>query len=168
MSSPPSGGAKNRKQVRELFTETVRPHSTADVDDPETLLETIGAELSEQVAMALAPQNATTGFTAGLKQGVLSETAQRRHELRAIERALDREKASLVETKDAIDEMLEWIVDANETDLTELGFEALRARNDRLDGFHDRCETVVLGSASRYFTRPPAPMLRSASLIRNS
>lgn len=143
MSSPPSGGAKNRKQVRELFAETVRPHSTADVDDPETLLETIGAELSEQVAMALAPQNATTGFTAGLKQGVLSETAQRRRELRAMERALDREKASLVETKDAIDEMLEWIVDANETDLTELGFEALRARNDRLDGFHDRCETVA-------------------------
>ncbi|EMA42224.1 hypothetical protein C448_11856 [Halococcus morrhuae DSM 1307] len=137
-----SGGSNSRQQVRERFAETVRPHSTADVDDPETLLETIGVELSEQVAMALAPQN-MTGFTANLKQGVLSEAAQRRHELRAMERALDREEASLVAANDAIDELLAWIVDANETALTDCGFEVLRARHERLDGFHDRCGTIA-------------------------
>ena len=94
MHSTLSGSSKSRKQVRELFAETVRPHSTAAVEDSETLLETIVAELSDQVAVALAPQNATTGFTAGLKQGVLSEAAQRRQELRAMKRALDREEAA--------------------------------------------------------------------------
>jgi hypothetical protein len=143
MSSTPSGGSKNRERVRELFSKTVSPRSTADIDDPETLLETIAAELSDQVAVALAPQNATTGFTAGLKQGVLSEAAQRRRELRAMGRALDRERASLVAAEDTIDEILEWIVDANETALTELGFEALRARHERLDEFHDRCGTIA-------------------------
>lgn len=143
MHSTPSGGSESRKQVRELFAETVRPHSTADIDDPETLLETIAAELSDRVAVALAPQNATTGFAAGLKNGVLSEAAQRRSELRAMERALDREEASLVAAKETIDEVLQWIVEANETQLTDLGFEALRTRHDRLDGFCDRCETIA-------------------------
>jgi hypothetical protein len=143
MHSTPSGGADSRKQVRELFAETVRSHSTADIEDPETLLETIAAELSDQIAVALAPQNATTGFTAGLKQGVFSEATQRRRELRVMERALDREKASLIGAKDAINEVLQWIIDANETALTDLGFEALRARHDRLDGFCDRCKTIA-------------------------
>jgi hypothetical protein len=137
-----SGGSKSREQVRELFAETVRPHSTADVDDPETLLETIGVELSEQVAMALAPRN-MTGFTTNLKQGVLSEAAQRRHELRAMEHALDREEASLAAANDSMSEVLAWIVDTNETALTDCGFEALQARHERLDGFHDRCGTIA-------------------------
>jgi hypothetical protein len=137
-----SSGSNSRKRVRDLFAETVRPHSTADVEDPETLLETIGAELSEQVAMALAPQN-MTGFTATLKQGVLSETTQRCHELQAMERALDREEVSLVAANDVIREIVEWIVDANETALTDCGYEALQARHERLDGFHDRCGTIA-------------------------
>lgn len=82
-------------------------------------------------------------FSADLKQGVLSEAAQRRCELRAMGCALDREETSFVEAKDAIDTVLQWIVNANETALFELRFEALRARHDRLDGFHDRCETIV-------------------------
>lgn len=143
MHSTPSGGSKSRKQVRELFAETVRPHSTADVEDSETLLETIAAELSDQVVVALTSQNATTGFTANVKQGVLSEAVQRRRELRVMGRALDREQVSLSETKDAIDEVLEWIIDANDTPLTELEFESLRARHDRLDDFHDQCDTVA-------------------------
>lgn len=142
MSSASPDGSKNRKQVRELFAETVRPHSTADIDDHETLLETIAAELSDQIAVALAPQNATTGFTTGLKNAVLSEAAQRRYELRAMESALNRENASLITAKNAIDEMLEWIVEANETRLATLDFETLRTRHDRLDGFCDQCDVV--------------------------
>ena len=143
MHSTLSGSSKSRKQVRELFAETVRPHSTAAVEDSETLLETIVAELSDQVAVALAPQNATTGFTAGLKQGVLSEAAQRRQELRAMKRALDREEASLVEAKDTIDEVLEWIIATNETALTEFEFVTLRARHELLGQFRDQCETTA-------------------------
>ena len=143
ISSGSSGGPKGQTQVRELFAETVRPHSTADIEDPETLLETIGVELSDQIAMALTPQNATTGFTNGLKQGVLSEAAQRRQELRAMKRALDREEASLVEAKDTIDEVLEWITEANETALTEFEFAALRARHERLGEFRDQTETIA-------------------------
>lgn len=142
-SLTPSAGSKSRKQVRELFADTVRPHSTADIEDAETLLETIAAELSDQIAVALAPQNATEGFAVGLKNSILSEAAQRRRELRAMERALDREETALNEAKDTIDEVLQWIVEANETQLTELGFEALRARHDRLDEFYDQCETIA-------------------------
>jgi hypothetical protein len=143
MHSTPSGRSESRKQVRELFADTVRPHSTADIADTESLPETIAAELSEKIAVALAPQNVTTGFTSNLKNGILSEVAQRQHELRAMERALDREEESLVGAKDVTDEVLQWIVDVNETRLTELDFEALRVRHDRLDGFHDHCATVV-------------------------
>lgn len=141
MHSTSSG--TSRKQVRELFDDTVRPHSTADIDDTETLLETIATELTDQIAVALAPQNATTGFADGLKSGVLSEAAQRQHELQAMERALDREEASLVGGKDETDEILQWTIEANETALTELGFEALRTRYDQLDGFRGRCEAIV-------------------------
>ncbi|EMA55774.1 DUF7260 family protein [Halococcus thailandensis] len=143
ISSTSSDGSKGQTQIRGLFAETVRPRSTADVEDSETLLETIGAELSDQIAMALTPQNTTTGFTNGLKQGVLSEAAQRRQELRAMKRALDREEASLVEAKDTIDEVLEWITEASETALTEFEFAALRARHERLGEFRDQCETAA-------------------------
>ncbi|EMA44894.1 DUF7260 family protein [Halococcus saccharolyticus] len=143
MQSSGTGGSDRCERVREQFATTVRPHSTADVDDGETLLEAIAAELSEQVAVALAPQNATVGFTAGIKNGVLSEVTQRRSELRAMERALDREAESLVEATDTLDDVLGWIVEVNETPLTELGFEALRARHDRLDEFREECATVA-------------------------
>jgi hypothetical protein len=143
MHSATSGESDRSKQVRELFADMVRPHSTADIEHSETLLETIAAELSDQLAVALSPQNATAGFTAGVKNGVLSEAAQRRRELRAMEYALDREEASLVEAKDAFDDVLQWIIEANETRLLTLDFEALRTYHDRLDKFHARCETVT-------------------------
>ncbi|EMA53190.1 DUF7260 family protein [Halococcus salifodinae] len=137
------GGSDRCEEVREEFAATVRPHSTADVDDGETLLEAIAAELSEQVAMALAPRNATVGFTAGLKNGVLSEITQRRSELRAMAGALDREAESLDEAKGVLDDVLGWIVEANETPLTELGFDELRSRHDRLAEFRDRCDGLA-------------------------
>jgi hypothetical protein len=143
MTATPSNGADSCQRVRERFADTVRPHSTADVEHPETLLETIAVELSEQIAVALAPQNATTGFTAGLKNGVLSEAAQRQRELRAMERALDREAASLIDAKNTLDGVLQWLTEANETRLTTLDFAALRARHDRLDGFRNQCGTIA-------------------------
>lgn len=143
MHATPPSNSTSQAQVRERFAETVCPHSTADIDDPETLLETIAAELTDQIAVALAPQNATTSFAAGLKNSVLSEATQRQSELRAMKNALDREQASLVRATESIDEVLQWIVDANETALTDLDFEALRTRYDRLDGFHGQCETVA-------------------------
>lgn len=143
MHSTPASESERCKQVRERFADTVRPHSTADIDQPETLLETIAVELSDQLAVALAPQNATAGFTTGIKNSVLSEATQRQRELRAMEHALDREETSLAEANDVVDDVLQWIIEANETRLTTLDFEALRARHDRLNTFHTRCDTVV-------------------------
>lgn len=138
-----SRGVGYCKQVSECFNDTVRAHNTADVENPDNLLEAIGVELSEQIAMALSPRNAAAGFTNEVKQGVLSEATERQSELSAMERALKRERASLVEAKVQLDEPIQWIVDENETPLTELDFTALQAYHDRLDGFQAKCETIA-------------------------
>ena len=52
-------------------------------------------------------------------------------------------KRPLVEAKDTIDEVLEWIIATNETALTEFEFVTLRARHELLGEFRDQCETTA-------------------------
>lgn len=93
--------------------------------------------------MALTSQNAAAGFTATLKNSVLSEATQRQHELQAMERALDREAESVIKAKDALDNILQWIVETNETPLTTLDFEMLQSHHNRLTEFSNQCESIV-------------------------
>jgi len=136
------GGGDTCETVRQAFAETVRPHSLDDVEETESLQETIQVELSESIAVALAPTT-NTGFTPKLKRAVLAETRARRAETEALRRALQREADEVADARAEVDEVVEWVVAADETPLTELGFEELRHRHERLETYRDRCETVA-------------------------
>lgn len=118
-------------EVREAFAETVRPYSIDNLDEPESLLATIGEELGEDLAVALAPETGGQ-FTATTKQAVLSAIAERRQELSVMEQALDAEEQSLRSAIDATEEITNWLIEANESSLTDLGFDELQVRHETL------------------------------------
>lgn len=132
----------NCQRVRAAFAETVRPHSVDDVDDPESLLETVRAEFTETIAVALAPTTEAS-FTPELKATVLSEAETRRTEAGALDRALAREATQLDEASDVVDELLAWIADADETRLSAVDFDGLRRRHETLADYRGRCETLA-------------------------
>jgi hypothetical protein len=126
--------------VREAFAETVAPHSTADLADDEPLVETIAAELNEDVAVALA---AETGWTPALKSAVLEAVAARRHEADAVRDALETERETVAAAIDEVDGMLAWLQSTAEESLLQCDFETLRAKHDRLASFRERLETLT-------------------------
>jgi hypothetical protein len=128
--------------VRTAFAETVRPHSIADVDESESLLETIREEFTDAIAVALAPTTVAS-FTPELKQMVLSQAQSRRSEVAALQRALGREAARLDTAAETVDDIVDWLVDANETPLTHLGFDTLKQRHGILSSHRARCEDVA-------------------------
>ena len=138
-----SQGSTNQCQaVRQAFAETIRPHSLDDVDDSESLHETIQAELSESIAVALAPTTKTT-FSPQLKQAVLSKSHVRRAAAENFLRSLDREASELVDARDLVEEITGWIARVDETPLTQLGFEGLRTRHETLAAYRSRCEALA-------------------------
>ncbi|OYR44047.1 hypothetical protein [Halorubrum sp. Eb13] len=130
------------RPVRTVFTETIRPHSVADIDETESLLKTIREEFTDAIAVALAPTTEAS-FTPDLKRMVLAEAQSRRAEATALQKALEREEAHLDEADAAVDDIIAWIVDANETPLTDLGFDALQQRHETLASHRDYCEEVA-------------------------
>lgn len=128
--------------VRTVFAETVRPHSVATFDEPESLLETLREEFTDAVAVALAPTTEAS-FTPDLKRMVTTEAQSRRSEASALRRTLDRETGHLEEAGTAVDEITAWIADADETPLTQLGFDALAGRHDTLATHRDRCTELA-------------------------
>ena len=138
-----STGSSGCDRVRERFADTVAGHRTVDSDPTDGLLETVAAELSEGVAVALAPANGAASLTDGLKQRVVSEATTRQHELRVMARALETEAESLAAANEALGDVIEWLVEANETPLTDCDFDALAERHDRLATHRERCRTVA-------------------------
>lgn len=130
------------RSVRRAFVETIRPHSVADIDQTESLLETIREEFTDAIAVALAPTTEAL-FTPNLKQMVLAEAQSRRAEATALRKALEREEAHLDDASDAVDDMVAWIVDANETPLTDLSFDTLQQRHETLASHRDYCKEVA-------------------------
>jgi len=126
------------RAVRTAFAETVHPHSVADTDGTEPPLDTIREEFTDAVAVALAPTT-DASFGPGLKQAVLTEARSRRAEATALRKALGREGTQLDAAGTAVEEITAWVVDANETPLTDLGFDALRGRHEALASHRDRC-----------------------------
>jgi len=139
---PDGSTAGGCESVRTAFAETVRPHSVADGDRTEPLLETIGNELTEPIAAALAPTS-NAGFSPELKRCVLEETRSRQTETELLCRALDREATSLEAAGDAVGEITSWIATADETPLSELDFGALRGRHETLADHRSRCEKLA-------------------------
>ena len=130
------------RAVRTAFAETVRPHSVTDVEEPESLLQTIREELSDAIAVALAPAT-DASFTPELKRMVLTEAQSRRSEATALQSALEREEAHLEEAGAAFDEITGWIAETDETPLTVDGFDALRQRHQTLAAHRDACGDVA-------------------------
>jgi hypothetical protein len=130
------------RPVRRAFAETIRPHSVADIDETEPLLETIRKEFTDAIAVALTPTTEAS-FTPDLKRMVLVETRSRQSEATALRKALECEEAHLDEASAAVDSMITWIADANETPLTDLNFDALQQRHEILDSHRDRCEAMA-------------------------
>ena len=129
------------RAVRRAFAETVRPHSVADENGDEPLLATVREEFTDAVAVAVAPTTGA-GFSGGLKRSLVSEADARRTETAVIRRALDREDAHLDDATTTLDGITAWIADADETPLTDLGFDALHRRHATLATHRERCETL--------------------------
>ncbi|WP_251342993.1 DUF7260 family protein [Haloplanus halophilus] len=123
--------------VREAFDTTVR--GVDGVDDDESVFETLAAELGEEIAVALAP---TTGsaLTPQYREQVIEAATDRRWQLRTMATALEREAAALDAASEAFAALREWLIEADETPLTALGFDDLRERHARLGDHIDRCE----------------------------
>lgn len=127
------------RAVRTTFAETIRPHSVADVDESESLLQTIRNEFTDSIAVALAPTTETS-FSAALKEAIVTEATTRRAETEVLRRALAREKTQLEAASKTVDDITAWIATADETSLTDLGFESLRRRHETLANHRKRCE----------------------------
>jgi len=99
-------------------------------------------EFTDAIAVALAPTT-DASFTPDLKQMVLAEARSRRSEATALQKAFEREEAHLDDAGAAVDDIITWIVDANETPLTDFGFDALQQRHETLASHRDCCESVA-------------------------
>lgn len=130
------------RAVLQAFAETVRPHSVADVNEEESLLETVRNELTDTIALALAPTTGTS-LTDDLAAGIQAEADARRTERVVLRRALERETDVLTDAIETIDEITNWITEADETPLTELGFDSLQQRHRLLEGYRERCDRVI-------------------------
>lgn len=128
------------RAVREAFAETIEPHS--DVDEDEPLLEAILTELTTSIAAAVAP-NSAASVTPALLQAIDVESRRRRQETELMLDVLDREDAALADAASVVGEIIDWIVTADETPLSELGFDALAARHERLATHRRRCDALA-------------------------
>jgi len=132
-------GRERCSAVRTAFAETVAPHS-GEAD--EGLLETMDAELGEQLALAVAPST-PTAFTPGVRDRLVSAIEARRRELSVTLRALDGEADSLDRTRDTLGEVTDWLATADETPLSALGFEELAARHRTLGTHREACADLA-------------------------
>ncbi|MGB9965715.1 DUF7260 family protein [Halobacterium hubeiense] len=158
-----TGGAQTAKttanadtgcaSVRAAFRDTIRPYSVADLDDDEPLLETIRSELSDSIAVAVAPTT-DASFTESLRDAIIAATQSRRLEARAMQTGLDAELDHLHDAADTLDQILDWLLDADETPLTDLDFDDLRARHETLATHRERC-TRLLADRQRFLDKSP-------------
>jgi hypothetical protein len=123
------GGGDRRSAVRDAFAETVGPHAEAD-----STLGAVRTELGDGVALALAPTTQTV-FTPELRSQLLAATRERMDELAVTGLALRREAGQVESVADTVTDLVTRLQTADETPLSALGFDALRARHDRLDAW---------------------------------
>ncbi|SFG64425.1 hypothetical protein SAMN04488063_2702 [Halopelagius inordinatus] len=138
------------RTVRRAFAELVQPHVTESDDENPSVHQTIAAELTEEVAVALAAKGGGNQFTPQLKRAILDHTAQRLAENTVMVRVLERERTSLDEAVDdlkaargrlpATDEATLILADTD--DLLEMR-EELAAVESRLDGVAERRQEVL-------------------------
>lgn len=133
--------------VREAFAETVRPHSVADRETDESLVETLAAELTEDVAVALATE---TGWTPALKRAVLEAVDTRRREVSLLQDLLRSERETVTDAIETIEEITAWLRSTADESLLQSDFDALRRKHERLDRHRDRLETLVADRQAQF------------------
>ncbi|MFC6769042.1 ABC transporter C-terminal domain-containing protein [Natrinema soli] len=138
--SIPSTSAGRCVTISRTFAETVRPHSVADCDADESLVETIAAELTEDVAVALV---AESGWTPTLKSAVLEAVSTRRREVESLQGLLQRERSALETAIEEIDEIVDWLRATADESLLQCDFDALQAKHERLEAYRDRLEARI-------------------------
>ncbi|PCR92038.1 DUF7260 family protein [Natrinema ejinorense] len=126
--------------VRAAFAETVRPHSIADRAGDESLVETIAAELTEDIAVALATE---TGWTPALKTAVLEEITTRQREVELLGETLRSERATLEGAIEDIDDILGWLQSTAAESLLQCDFETLRAKHEQLEAYRERLDALT-------------------------
>lgn len=137
-----AGRSDPAARVREAFAETVRPYSVEDIGDAESLVETMAAELGDGIAATLASTTAGQ-LTSEVKGAIRSAVDRRRAELRATERALEIEADALEAARETFDEVVEWLLMADERPLSTLDFDDLQRRHETLETFRSRCSEVA-------------------------
>lgn len=122
-----------REQVRTAFAETVGTHT-----EPDSVLASLRRELGDDVALALAPTT-NASFTPQLQTQLLSQVTARKRELSVTDAALKREQESIKTNLETVESIVAWLVESDERLLSELGFDTLRTRYERLDEFQATC-----------------------------
>ena len=130
------------REVLTAFADTVRTHSVENANTDEPLLETVRAEFTESIAVALAPTTEAS-FTPELKETIIAETETRRAEATAFNRALDREMDQLDAADEVVDEITSWLLRSEEPPVSATGFDALKLRHETLDAHRSRCDAFV-------------------------
>ncbi|WP_137286834.1 DUF7260 family protein [Halorussus salinisoli] len=131
-----TGTAGGAAAVREAFCETVLPY--AETDSP---TEAMADELSPDLAAALSP--AAGAFAPGLAAQLVSRAESRRDECELLADAIGTERDRLRAVADELDGITDWLAEADETPLLQLGFEELRERHDRLTAFRETCDRLA-------------------------
>lgn len=132
-----SGAPDGCERVRDLFVADVLPH--ADADAP---VRAMSEELGREVAMLVA-RGDSRHLSRPLIDAVTAASARRRRDVRTMQRALEREAAFLDDAASDLDPVVDWIVDADETPLTDLDFDALRERHEALATHRTGCRELA-------------------------
>jgi len=137
--SQPDAATTDADRVRELFAETVRPHSVADLDTEEPLLKTIREELGDSLAFVLASET-NAGVSPQVQSAICSKSQQRLQELKTMRSVVDREYESLQAADNDYQTVSKWVEEHNQTSLAELEFSELQRRHEQLSTYRNRCE----------------------------
>ena len=137
--SQPDAATTDADRVRELFAETVRPHSVADLDTEEPLLKTIREELGDSLAFVLASET-NAGVSPQVQSAIYSKSQQRLQELKTMRSVVDREYESLQAADNDYQTVSKWVEEHNQTSLAELEFSELQRRHEQLSTYRNRCE----------------------------
>lgn len=138
VSRPPPDDALDR--VREEYRETVMavPHYEEEYDEP--LEVNMAAELSEEVATAVAQGRTLSPQL----RGALLRQAEAARERRAnFLEQLDREAEALEEYRGGLESIGATLAALNERPLSARSFDELRETWDRLESLEDRCASLL-------------------------
>ena len=141
--SQPDAATTDADRVRELFAETVRPHSVADLDTEEPLLKTIREELGDSLAVILASET-NAGVSPQVQSAICLKSQQRLQELKTMRSVVDQEYESLQAADNDYQTASKWVEEHNQTSLAELEFSELQRRHEQLSTHRNRCEERLL------------------------